>query len=427
MSGRIQQYKATAAAALPLFAAGQTQENIYLQASDGAVSHGVLYRPSDAPDTKVCVYVMHPRGPMSRHYLAGHIPPRGMAVFGHDGRYLNNDSDCLHERLLLDIATGMQRLRELGFETIVGVGNSGGASLFGYYQEQAECAPRERRDAAPSGDRVNLIDIEMPPFDLYVALAGHPGQGNYLLQSLDPSVVDERDPESWDPDLDMYNEANGYRPWPAESSYDPGWLARYRDAQQRRSLRLDALARQAIAERVLARTMQAGPQFADLESADQQRTRRRAKLSRFMVIYRTLANPAYLDPSIDPSNRPIGSIFAAGHDPFDTNHGLGGLSRVMTPRGWLSTWSGTSSYANLYETIRGVNIPTLILEADGDMDIYPAQQRQIFENAGAADKTLEPLAGADHYLNPVGANVDEKSPPRERAADRIVSWVRERL
>ena len=427
MTDRTQQYLPSRAEALPSFAADQAQENIYLQASDGAVSHGILYRPADDPGSKVCVYVMHPRGPMSRHYLAGYIPSRGMALFGHDGRYLNNDSDCLHERLLLDIAAGMRHLRDLGYDTIVGVGNSGGGSLFGYYQEQAEKSPGERRVAAPSGDRVNLADTEMSPFDLYVALAGHPGQGNYVLQALDASVVDESDPESWDPDLDMYNKANGYQPWPAESTYDPDWLLRYREAQRHRSLKLDALAREAIADRALARKIQAGSQFAEMESSDQQRTRRRAKLSRYMVIYRTLANPAYLDPGIDPSNRPIGSIFAAGQDPFATNYGMGGLARVMTPRGWLSTWSGTSSFANLYETIRGVSVPTLFIEADGDMDIYPAQQRRMFDNAGATDKTLENLPCADHYFNPVGENADKLAHPRARASDRIVAWVREHL
>ncbi|MCZ6889020.1 MAG: alpha/beta hydrolase [Gammaproteobacteria bacterium] len=427
MTQRTQQFRLTAAAALPVFAPNQTQENIYLQATDGAVSHAILYRPPDDPDTKVCIYVMHPRGPMSRHYLAGYMPPRGLALFGHDSRYLNNDTDCLHEKLLLDIAAGMRRLRDLGFETIVGVGNSGGGSLFGYYQEQAEQSPGERRNAAPSGDRVSLPDTEMPPFDLYVALAAHPGQGNYLQQALDPSIVDERDPESWNPELDMFNDANGYRPWPDESTYDSDWLARYRDAQRQRSLRLDAIAREAIAGRALARTLEAGPQFSDLGSADRQRTRRRSRLAKYMVIYRTLANPAYLDPAIDPSNRPIGSIFSAGRDPIDTNYGMGGLSRIMTPRGWLSTWSGTSSYANLYETIRGVTVPTLILEADGDMDIYPAQQQRMFENAGATDKTLQTLANADHYLNPVGEEADQHAPPRERAADQIDAWVRERL
>ena len=427
MSERNQQYLPPASAALPSWKPDQPEENIYLQASVGGVSHGILYRPKHDPNTKVCIYVMHPRGPMSRHYLAGYIPPRGMALFGHDGRYLNNDSDCLHERLLLDIAAGIQHLRDLGFDTIAGVGNSGGASLFGYYQEQAERPPGDRHIAAPSGDRVNLAGTEMSPFDLYITLAGHPGQGNYVLNALDPSVVDERDPESWDPDLDMYNEANGYQPWPAESSYDLDWLTRYREAQRHRSLKLDALAREAIADRALAQAIKSGPQFSDLGSADQHRMRRRAKLSKYMVIYRTLANPAYLDPNIDPSNRPIGSIFAAGQDPFNTNYGLGGLARIMTPRGWLSTWSGTSSLANLYETIRGISVPTLLISADGDMDIYPAQQRAMFDNAGAADKTFEDLPCADHYLNPVGEDADNLAHPRARAADRIVAWIQERL
>ena len=57
---------------------------------------------------------------------------------------------------------------------------------------------------------------------------------------------------------------------------------------------------------------------------------RRGRLGRYMVIYRTLANPAYLDPTIDPSHRPVGSIFSPG-DPIIGNYGPGGLARVMTP------------------------------------------------------------------------------------------------
>ena len=106
---------------------------------------------------------------------------------------------------------------------------------------------------------------------------------------------------------------------------------------------------------------------------------------------------------------------------------MGGLARIMTPRGWLSTWSGTASFANLYETIRGVSVPTLFIEADGDMDIYPAQQRRMFDNAGAADKTFENLPCADHYLNPVGEGADKLDHPRSRAARQIVAWVQSRL
>ena len=118
-----------------------------------------------------------------------------------------------------------------------------------------------------------------------------------------------------------------------------------------------------------------------------------------MLIYRTLANPAYLDLSIDPSNRRMGSIFSPG-DPIIGNYGPLGLARVMTPRAWLSTWSGLSSQADLPDTIAGVTVPTLIVYADGDSDIFPAEQQELLAKSGAADKTLVELSHADHYLQP---------------------------
>jgi len=37
----------------------------------------------------------------------------------------------------------------------------------------------------------------------------------------------------------------------------------------------------------------------------------RARQRRYLLIYRTLADPRYLDPTLDPSERPLGSIFCA--------------------------------------------------------------------------------------------------------------------
>lgn len=397
----------------------------YLEATDTAQGFGILYRPAGR-DPKTVVYLMHPRGEFTRHYVVPGLAARGYAVFGQNSRYLNNDTDMVHERLLLDIAAGMRWLKDQGFERIVLLGNSGGGSLLGFYQSQASRLPHNRLTSTPGGEPIGLAHELMPEGDLYIAVAAHLGEGRFMLNVLDPSVTNEADPTSYDPAWDMYNPANGYRPFPEASSYERGWLAAYRELQHERSLRLDAIAREYLAEHAYFRGELRSERYVGLPDATRSLVARRARLGRYMVIYRTLANPAYLDPTIDPSNRPLGSIFSPG-DPIIGNYGPGGLARVMTPRGWLSTWSGTSSQADLPNTIHHVTVPTLIVYADGDCDIFPAEQEELLEKSGADDKLLRILPWADHYLYPVGEDGAKLPDPRERLIDMIVPWIEERI
>ncbi|GAB4337841.1 MAG: hypothetical protein Kow0010_26050 [Dehalococcoidia bacterium] len=401
------------------------RELIYLEATDTAGSSGVLYRPAGR-EPRTAVYLMHPRADFSRHYVVPGLAGHGYAVFTQNSRYLNNDIDMVHERLLLDIAAGMRFLRDRGYERIVLFGNSGGGSLLAFYQSQASKPPAERFVSTPSGEAIPLADEVMPPGDLYIAVAAHLGEGRFMLNVLDPAVVDEARPELSDRDWDMYDERNGYRPFPAPSSYDPAWLTAYRERQRDRCRRIDAIARQYLEEQAFFRARMRDTGFDNVPAGDRAALRRRARLWRYLVIYRTLANPAYLDPSIDASNRPLGSIFSPG-DPIIGNYGPGGLARVMTPRAWLSTWSGLSSQADLPDTIRHVTIPTLIVYADGDCDIFPSEQREIIESSAAADKQLVTLPWADHYLNPVGEEGAKLPDPRERLLGIIVPWIQQRL
>src|SRR5207245_1803069 len=85
-------------------------------------------------------------------------------------------------------------------------------------------------------------------------------------------------------------------------SYAPAWLESYRVAQRERVARIDAIAREAQGERTAyrdaARAALGTPQWNHL--------RRRAVHARYLTVYRTLANPAYLDLTIEPDDRQAG-------------------------------------------------------------------------------------------------------------------------
>jgi pimeloyl-ACP methyl ester carboxylesterase len=400
---------------------GVRRELVDHAAADGFPLTGVLYRPAGhAPD--VAILAMHPRVDFSRHYLVPGLVGGGYAFLGATTRYLNHDADALHERLLLDVAGSVAFLRESGFRRVVLLGNSGGGSLFAFYLEQATKAARERLTHAPSGDAVPLGDAELPMADGFVLLAAHPGEGKFLLDRLDPSVVDEADPIATDPSLDMYDARHGYRPLgDGPSRYSADFLAAFRAGQRARCVRLDALARERIES---ARYFRA--KLGQAEPTERGRLARHAYQRPYLLIYRTLADPRYLDLTLDPSERPPGSIFSFGRDPIVGNFGEG-LARTMSARGWLSTWSGLSSNAALERTLSGVRVPTLVVGALADMDIYPSDVAFAFAASGAADKTHVDLPGAGHYLQPVGAAGARLAHPHVRVTEEVLlPWLRAR-
>jgi pimeloyl-ACP methyl ester carboxylesterase len=231
---------------------------------------------------------------------------------------------------------------------------------------------------------------------------------------IDPSVTDEADPFSIDPTLDMYNPDNGWRPWPNPCTYDRDWLARYRAAQLERVARIDAVAKASI-----DLSVQAGRELKAIDANDlhaYRTLRARAVSTKYMVIYRTLADPAYLDLSIDPDQRPMGSLFAFP-DPLDSNYGRGGLARTMTARGWLSTWSALSSKARLADTMPDVKKPTLILHPTADTEIRVKEALEIRDAAGADDLTYVEMKGALHYLEG----------DRPAAMDIVADWIAARF
>ncbi len=380
-------------------------ESLVLRAHDLRQLRALYWTSSAHPTPKVGVVVIHPRVDFTQHYAIPRLLAAGFGVLAAQTRHAGNDTMAEHEEMVLDVGACVRHLKEKrGVAKVVLFGNCGGGSLSGYYQAQAQAAPSERIKTSPGGAPTFFDGANLPPADAVIYTAPHRGQGNVMLAAIDPSVVDEREPLSCDQALDMYNPANGFAAPPSSSSYAPAFLAAYREAQRARVARLDAFAREQI------------------EASKTSTDPRRKAHEPVMVVYRTMANPAFVDQSIDPSQRDYGSLLSERPDLM--NYAALGLARTCTPRAWLSTWSGLSSNADLVNNVSRITVPTLLVHAGADREIFPADIAAISNAVASADKRVEVISGARHYFEPeVGA---KEAPDVDRCMDVVVPWIQER-
>ncbi len=347
----------------------------------------------------------HPRGDFSVHYACPLLAAAGYAVLGFGTRYMNNDTDCLHEQCIVDVQTAHDEMVRRGAEAVVLLGNSGGGSLMA------------------------MANAELGLGDGWVGMAAHPGEGVFMLQVIDPSVADEHDPFATIDELDMYHPDNGWRPWPEPCAVRTRMARPLQSGATRRVARIDAIAKASLAD-----STEAGARLAHIDrTADAlgwRDQRRRTVFTKYLTIYRTLADPAYLDLSIDPDDRPMGSLFAFP-DPFDANYGRGGLARTMTARGWLSTWSGLSSPAKLADTMPRVTVPTLLVHPTADTEIRVRQATEILEGIGGGRRDLFrdercpslPRGASSRSARPRG-RLDRRSFPVRRTTETHASgWI----
>jgi pimeloyl-ACP methyl ester carboxylesterase len=353
--------------------------------TQGAVNlEGVLLVPRGVP-SRTLVVMMHPASTLQLLPVPRKLAAMGLHVLCAASRYARNDTALIMENVIKDLGAHIRHAREvLGYERIVLLGWSGGGSLSLFYQSQAE---HPDITATPAGDPVEL---SLEPVDAVICQAVHLSRARMLCDMIDPSVLDELDPRKRDPQLDLYDPRNPNKP-----PYTDEFIATYRQAQLARVRRITAWVRANLEE---------------LRGSTGER-------ERCFITHRTLADPRYLDPRLDPNGRRPGWCYLG--NPETVNTGPVGLARFSTLRSWLSQWSIDDSRADGLACAARISVPFLAIENCAD-DCVPQPHMGLLHDAVAsADKSFVRIEGATHFY----AGQPELL---ERAAAEVVNWLRAR-
>lgn len=322
--------------------------------------YGVLAGPSFG---KVGAIVMHPTSNFMGHYLLDPLAQKNIGVLALNSRYVNNDSVLLVERVIQDLGAGVRFMRSR-FDTVFLIGNSGGGALVALYQEQAE---KLSITHTPAGDPIEISPDDLPPADGIALMAAHLGRPHLMRNWIDASVTDERDPLSCDPDLDIYSTENA-------PPFTEDFVEQVRMAQKARHERI---------------TQYALNRLRLLRSLDQPIN------DEAMLIYRTYADPRFVDLTLDPNDRSFGGNRGGGNARAH-NYGVNNLGRYSSLTSWLSQWSSRSRLDGP-RNLANTTVPVLHLEYTADASIFPSDIAQW--NAAAEGRVEHhQIKNGTHYL-----------------------------
>jgi len=342
-----------------------------------------LLKP-EVPSDSVVIF-SHPIGGGAWLPLVSTLAKRGVHTIYCNTRYRGNDTALIMERAVMDFAACIRDAKErLGYSKVYLGGWSGGGALSMFYQAEAQ-DPRVTH--TPAGDPYDLTAAKFIPADGVLLLAAHLSRNLTLTEWLDPSITDETRPFDRDPRLDLYA-ADGPRP-----PYSAAFVAEYRAAQIARNRRITAWAKQE-----LAALKAAG--LADHE--------------RCFTVQGTMADPRFLDPTLDPSDRRPNWCMLG--DPKVVNDGPVGLARFTTLRSWLSQWAYDESNADGLKCAARIACPMLVIENSADDACTPSHAARLMDAAVHCTKDHHVIEGANHYYfgQPELA---------QQAADIVHDWI----
>ena len=378
-------------------AARAQSQPLYIQFTPSPVK-GALYKPDSGPAPHVAVLLIHRTSNFLSHIATTELARRGFLVLAMNPRSDNNEAAVRFEENALDLKSGVEFLRrQPGITKVVLLGHSGGGPATSFYQAVAEkglgyCKGPNK--LVECGDSL----AGLPRADGLVLVDAHPGVSVNGLRSLNPAVVDERDPRKIDPALDPFSAANGYDP--KRPHYSDAFKQRYFRAQAARMNRLIELARAALAAKdddVFLVARGEGTRLMELDPSVHHSTVKPQKL---------LKNDGTIATQIVESVRPIGRGSEA------QNASFAGGTRLLTARSFLSAnairardsmddidWCSSNNSTPC--ALRAITIPLLVTAMGAH---YFIRDNEIhYETAASADKDFIVVEGATHGIRPCTA------------------------
>ena len=284
--------------------------DVYGGVAELVVLESYLLKPKTKPSDTVLVF-MHPIGGGAYLPMINALARAGHHVIYCNSRFRGTDSALLMEKVVEDLGECIKDAKNrLGYAKVVLAGWSGGGSLSVFYQQQAQ---HPTVTASPSGDGPDLTKLGLIPADAIMLLAAHVSRHGTMTEWMDASILDETDP---DEARSRAGPLQPRQPEPAAVHAPSSWTA---TAQA-----------------------QIAPQPADHRRG----SRRSWPSSRppgapddefAFVVHGTMADPRWLDPTVDPNERTPGTCYLG--DPQVVNNSPVGLARFCTLRSWLSQWS----------------------------------------------------------------------------------------
>lgn len=367
----------------------QARKDIYGSIDDMVVLQGQIMR-SERP-SRTALVVMHPVGSPAYLPIFAQMARAGHHILACASRYWNGDAALQMENVLVDLAAVVRDAREKqGYEKVVLLGWSGGGSIMAGFQAEAETR-RITRTAA--GEETSLARTPLVAADGLMLVASHRSRHHLLTGQLDASILDEARPDQRDPALNLYDPDNPLKP-----PYDPAFVEHYRAAQLARNRRITDW----VKNRLSALKADGRP---DEEHC--------------FVVQGTMADPRWLDPSIDSNDRRPGWTYLG--DPRLVNDSPVALGRYTCLRSWLSQWSFDEAQVDSVDAGARITVPSLIVTASADDACPPSHTTAMFQALAAADKQQVTIQGANHYFSgpDARAHLDE-------AARAMTNWLDER-